>query len=83
MVRERSWQPLPSNATTSASIWLGETDRATKNDIDFVASSVPTEKLEAFDELVIDSLKKVVREGIDMAKIQVIIERERRKVCAM
>ncbi|KZW02722.1 hypothetical protein EXIGLDRAFT_732962 [Exidia glandulosa HHB12029] len=65
-----------------AGIWLSETDRATTNDIDFVASSVPTEELETFDEKVLESLRKVVSEGIDMKKIQVIIERERRKLFA-
>lgn len=65
-----------------ASIWLSETDRATKNDIDLVATSVPTEELDTFDEKVIESLNKVLHEGIDMKKIQVIIERERRKLFA-
>ena len=59
---------------------MTETDRATINDLDFVASSVPMEELENFDEKVIDSLKKVVSEGIDIKRMRDIIERERRKV---
>ena len=57
-----------------------ETDRAAVNDYDLGAASVPTEELENFDEKVIESLKKVVADGIDMTRLSQIIERDRRKV---
>jgi len=50
------------------------------NDYDLGAASVPTEELENFDEKVIESLKKVVADGIDMTRLSQIIERDRRKV---
>ncbi|EJD55672.1 hypothetical protein AURDEDRAFT_109912 [Auricularia subglabra TFB-10046 SS5] len=65
-----------------AGFWINESDRAVVNDIDFVASSVPTEELENFDEKVIDSMRKVVDDGIDMKRMGDIIERERRKLFA-
>ena len=57
-----------------------ETDRASVNDYDLGAASVPAEELDTFDEKVIASLKKVVDDGIDMTRLAQIIERDRRKV---
>ncbi|KAH7100191.1 Metalloenzyme, LuxS/M16 peptidase-like protein [Auriculariales sp. MPI-PUGE-AT-0066] len=65
-----------------AQIWMYETDRASVNDFDVAASSVPTEELETFDEKVIASLKKVVEDGIDITRMGQILERDRRKLLA-
>lgn len=44
-------------------------------------SSVPTAKLDTVGEAVKDTLRRVLKSGIDMERMTMILNREQRKVC--
>ncbi|EDR15625.1 uncharacterized protein LACBIDRAFT_300739 [Laccaria bicolor S238N-H82] len=71
-----SWL-LTSN---SSYIYFGEDTRATRNDLPIYVGSVPTEHLHGFDEKLKASLERIVREGIDMDRMSMILNRDERQL---
>ncbi|KDQ63640.1 hypothetical protein JAAARDRAFT_29668 [Jaapia argillacea MUCL 33604] len=61
-------------------IYFGEDTRATLTDLPIYIGSVPTEHLEGFDERLKESLRKVVREGVDMERMGLVIRRDERQL---
>lgn len=64
----------------SSYIYFGEDTRATYVNLPIYIGSVPTENLFTFDEKLKKSLQKVVNEGIDMERINMVINRDERQV---
>ena len=50
-------------------------------DLNLSASSIRTEHLERFDVLLMESLCRIVDNGLDMQRMQMVIDQERRLVC--
>jgi hypothetical protein len=68
--------------SNSTDISLTENTRVTFCDLELYAASIPTERLHLFDVQLRDALRRIVDSGIDMQRMRMVIERERRKVCA-
>jgi hypothetical protein len=51
-------------------------------DLPIYIGSVPTEHLNDFDERLITSFKRIAREGIDMERMAMVINRDERQVCS-
>ncbi|KAI0036602.1 Metalloenzyme, LuxS/M16 peptidase-like protein [Vararia minispora EC-137] len=61
-------------------IYFNEDARATRNDLFIYVGSVPTEHLDTFDLKLHESLKRIAREGIDMERMRMVIDRDERQV---
>lgn len=65
----------------SSYIYCGEDVRATRNDLPIYIGSIPTDQLESFPGKLKASLKRIAdEEGIDMERMQVLINRDERQV---
>ncbi|KAG6820112.1 hypothetical protein H0H93_005259 [Arthromyces matolae] len=63
-----------------AYIAFGEDTRATSVDLAVYVGSVPTDQLQTFDVKLIDSLRRIVDEGLDMERMSMILNREERQL---
>ncbi|KZT72760.1 hypothetical protein DAEQUDRAFT_663389 [Daedalea quercina L-15889] len=61
-------------------IYFGEDSRATLCDLPIYVGSVPTEHLEAFPEKLKASLTRIAKEGIDMDRMAMVINRDERQL---
>lgn len=61
-------------------IYFGEDTRATSVDMPVYVGSIPTEHIDGFDVKFRDSLKRIVREGIDMQRMAMVINRDQRQL---
>lgn len=66
---------------SSSYIYFSEDVRATRVDLPVYIGSVPTEHLEAFPAKLKDCLQRIADEGIDLERMQVVINRDQRQVC--
>ncbi|KAG6845767.1 hypothetical protein H0H87_003821 [Tephrocybe sp. NHM501043] len=60
--------------------YFGEDTRATRVDLPVYIGSVPTEHLDTFDAKLKESLQRIVKEGIDMERMTMILNREERQL---
>ena len=49
-------------------------------DLPVYVGSVPTEHLDSFHEKLTESLKKIVKIGLDMTRMKMVIDRDQRQV---
>ncbi|OCH95812.1 hypothetical protein OBBRIDRAFT_788022 [Obba rivulosa] len=61
-------------------IWFGEETRASRIDLPIYAGSVPAEHLDTFDQKLMASLQRIVKEGIDMERLARVINRDERQL---
>jgi hypothetical protein len=54
--------------------------RATLSDIIIYAVSVPTKHLVTFDFGIHESLRRIVKEGVDLNRMRMVIDRDERQV---
>ena len=73
---------LTANYSTPRStfIYFGEDIRATLTDLYVYIGSVPTEHLDSLDLKLKESLRRIVKEGIDLERMTRVINREERQV---
>jgi hypothetical protein len=64
----------------STCIYFFESTRATAVDLSIGMVSVPTGELLGFNEKLQMSLRRIVKEGIDMDRMAMVINREERQV---
>ena len=64
----------------SSSISFYEDTRATSVNLPIYVESVPTGELLSFNEKLQMSLRKIVKEGIDMDRMAMVINRDERQV---
>jgi hypothetical protein len=69
-----------SSQVGSTYIIFDISDRASQADLCIYIGSVPTEHLDTFDDRLKDSLKRIVKEGIDMDRMSRVINRDERQV---
>ncbi|KAG6829386.1 hypothetical protein H0H92_004654 [Tricholoma furcatifolium] len=60
-------------------IYFGEDTRATQVDLPIYIGSVPTEHLDTFYDKLRGSLQRIVKEGIDMGRMSMVLNREERQ----
>jgi hypothetical protein len=75
-----SYLLLWSLTSNSSYIYFGEDTRATRNDLPIYVGSVPTKHIHDFNEKLKASLERIVREGIDMDRMSMILNRDERQV---
>lgn len=68
------------NYFSSSYIYFGEDVRATRVTLPIYIGSVPTEHLDSFNEKLLASLRRIVKEGIDMERMSMLINRDERQV---
>jgi len=68
-------------SSRSTYFYFAENVRATMVDLLIYVASVPTEHLETFDERFKESLSRIVKNGIDMERMTMVINRVERQVC--
>jgi len=61
-------------------IYFGEDTRASMVDLPIYIGSVPTEHLDNFDEILKTSFKRIAKEGIDMERMIMVINRDERQL---
>jgi len=61
-------------------IYLSEDTRATLVDLPIYVGSVPTEHLDNFDEKLAASFGRIAKEGIDMARMSMVLNRDERQL---
>ncbi|KAE9411017.1 hypothetical protein BT96DRAFT_952834 [Gymnopus androsaceus JB14] len=61
-------------------IYFSEETRATRVSLPIYIGSVPTEHLDTFDQKLKASLQRIVKEGIDMDRMAMVINREERQL---
>ncbi|KAF5377430.1 hypothetical protein D9615_005325 [Tricholomella constricta] len=61
-------------------IYFGEDTCATRVDLPIYIGSVPTEHLDSFDGMLKESFGRIVKEGIDMERMTMVINREERQL---
>ena len=66
--------------TYSTYIYFGEDSRATLCDLPVYIGSVPTEHLDSLPDKLKASLTRICNEGIDMERMEMIINRDERQV---
>lgn len=64
----------------STYVYFEERDYATRNALYIYAGSVPTEQLDAFDEKLQTSLRRIAGEGFDMERMAMVIDRDERQL---
>lgn len=62
-------------------VYFSESTRASFTSLDVYFGSVPTEHVDTLDEKFKNSLQRIVKEGFDMERMQLVIKRDRLKVC--
>ena len=70
----------PDQSISSTYIYFGEDSRATLCDLPVYIGSVPTEHLESMPDKLKASLTRICDEGIDMERMEMIINRDERQV---
>ncbi|KAI0068340.1 hypothetical protein BV25DRAFT_1875780 [Artomyces pyxidatus] len=60
--------------------YFGGDSRATRHDQAIWIGSVPREHLESFDSKLTDSFRRIIKEGIDMERMTMVINREERQL---
>ena len=68
------------SAPRSTFIYFGEDIRATLTDLYIYIGSVPTEHLDSLDLKLKESLRRIVKEGVDLERMTRVINREERQV---
>ncbi|EKM61160.1 uncharacterized protein PHACADRAFT_247588 [Phanerochaete carnosa HHB-10118-sp] len=61
-------------------VYFEERDYATRNGLYIYAGSVPAEHLDSFDEKLQNSLKRIAKEGFDMKRMAMVIDRDERQL---
>ncbi len=64
----------------STYIYLGVEVRATLSDLMIYVGSVPTEHLDTFEAKLHESLRRIVKEGVDLNRMRMVIDRDERQV---
>ena len=64
----------------SSYIYFSEESRATLCDLPIYVGSVPTEHLDTFDTKLKASFQRIAKEGIDMERMAMVINRDERQV---
>jgi len=64
----------------STYIYIGVELRATLSDLVIYVGSVPTEHLDTFDAKLHESLRRIVKEGVDLNRMRMVIDRDERQV---
>lgn len=64
----------------STYIYIGVDGRATFSDLMIYVGSVPTEHLDTLDARVHESLRRIVKEGVDLNRMKMVIDRDERQV---
>jgi hypothetical protein len=64
----------------STYIYFSEDVRATLVDLPIYVGSIPTAHIDTFDQKLKDSLSRIAREGIDMTRMAMVINRDERQV---
>jgi hypothetical protein len=59
---------------------MGAENRATQSDLVIYVGSVPTEHLDAFDPKLHESFRRIVKDGIDLHRMKMVIDRDERQV---
>lgn len=78
-----SMRGFPTNkcfASHSTYIYFSEDTRASYVDLPVYVGSVPKEHIDTFDERLNASLRRIVDEGIDMDRMDMVIGRDERQV---
>lgn len=70
----------PDQSTSSTYIYFSEDSRATLCDLPIYIGSVPTEHLDSMPDKLKASLARICDEGIDMERMEMIINRDERQV---
>ena len=65
---------------SSSYIYFSEESRATLCDLTIYVGSVPTEYLDTFDTKLKASFERIVKEGLDMERTAMVINRDERQV---
>ncbi|KAF8078531.1 Metalloenzyme, LuxS/M16 peptidase-like protein [Lyophyllum atratum] len=71
---------IETESPLCAYIYFGEDTCATRVDLPIYIGSVPTDQLDGFDVKLKESFKRIVKEGIDMKRMAMVINREERKL---
>jgi hypothetical protein len=69
-----------TESSCSTYIYMGADNRATLSDIVIYVGSVPTEHLDAFDPKLHESFRRIVKDGIDLQRMKMVIDRDERQV---
>jgi Zn-dependent M16 (insulinase) family peptidase len=64
----------------STYIYIGVELRATLSDLMIYVGSVPTEHLDTLDAKLHESLRRIVKEGVDLNRMRMVIDRDERQV---
>ncbi len=64
----------------STYIWLGGQSRATLSDLMIYVYAVPTEHLDTFDTKLHATFRRIVKEGVDLTRMRMVIDRDERQV---
>ena len=64
----------------STFIYLGGDNRATLSDLVIYVGSVPTEHLDTFDAKLYESFRRIVKDGLDLQRMKMVIDRDERQV---
>jgi Fe2+ transport system protein B len=64
----------------STYIYIGVELRATLSDLMIYVGSVPTEHLDTFDAKLHESFRRIVKEGVDLNRMRMVIDRDERQV---
>lgn len=73
----------PLTVPCSTYIYFSEDVRATLVDLPIYIGSIPTEHIDTFDQTLKDSLRRIVKEGIDMSRMAMVINRDERQVALL
>lgn len=65
----------------SSYIYFAEDTRATRVNLPIYVTSVLTEHLDTFNKKLEASLQRIVKDGIDMQRMKMVINRDERQVC--
>ena len=64
----------------STYIYIGVEVRATLSDLMIYVGSVPTEHLDTFDAKLHESLRRIVKDGVDLNRMRMVLDRDERQV---
>jgi hypothetical protein len=72
--------PWVTLTACSTYIYIGEETRATCCDLLIYVGSVPTEHLDSFDTKLHESFRRISKEGVDLHRMSMVIDRTERQV---
>ena len=72
--------PWVTLTACSTYIYFGEETRATLCDLVIYVGSVPTEHLDTFDAKLHESFRRISKEGVDLGRMSMVIDRAERQV---